>query len=334
MFAYALRRLLILPFILLGVSVVLFFLSHMVSGDPAKILAGEKAPAETVELIRKQFGLDKPLPEQYRLYVANLLRGNMGISLTTRRPVSEDLRLYFPATLELTFVSIVLTVLIGVPLGIVSAARRNSLTDHASRLVTLSGVSMPVFWLGLLLQLFFYRTLDILPIAGRISLSATPPPQVTGLYTIDSLLALDMPVFWMSLRHLVLPAVTLAFSSLAVVSRMTRSNMLEVLSQDYIRTARSKGLTGQTTLYRHALRNAFIPPLTVIGLQTGALLGGAVLVEALFNWPGLGLYTVRAISRLDYPAIMGASLLITVIFILINLLVDLLYGILDPRIRY
>lgn len=334
MFAYALRRLLILPFILLGVSVVLFFLSHMVSGDPAKILAGEKAPAETVELIRKQFGLDKPLPEQYRLYVTNLLRGNMGISLTTRRPVSEDLRLYFPATLELTFVSIVLTVLLGVPLGIVSAARRNSLADHASRLVTLSGVSMPVFWLGLLLQLLFYRTLDVLPIAGRISLSATPPPQITGLYTIDSLLALDMPTFWMSLQHLLLPAVTLAFSSLAVVSRMTRSNMLEVLSQDYIRTARSKGLGAQTTLYRHALRNAFIPTLTVIGLQTGALLSGAFLVEAIFNWPGLGLYTVRAISRLDYPAIMGASLLITVIFILINLVVDLLYGILDPRIRY
>lgn len=334
MLAYALRRLLILPFILLGVSVVLFFLSHMVSGDPAKILAGEKAPAQTVELIRKQFGLDKPLPEQYRLYVTNLLHGNMGISLTTRRPVSEDLRLYFPATLELTFISIVLTILIGVPLGIASAAKRNSLADHVSRLVTLSGVSMPVFWLGLLLQLLFYRTLDILPIAGRISLSATPPPQVTGLYTIDSLLALDLPMFWMSLKHLFLPAVTLAFSSLAVVSRMTRSNMLEVLSQDYIRTARSKGLGAQTTLYRHALRNAFIPTLTVIGLQTGALLSGAFLVEAIFNWPGLGLYTVRAISRLDYPAIMGASLLITVIFILINLLVDLLYGILDPRIRY
>ncbi len=334
MFAYALRRLLILPFILLGVSAVLFFLSHMVSGDPAKILAGEKAPAATVELIRQQFGLDKPLPEQYRLYLVNLLHGNMGISLTTRRPVLEDLRLYFPATLELTALAILLTILIGVPLGIVSAARRNSAVDHASRLITLSGVSLPVFWLGLLLQLLFYRYLNILPIAGRLSLSATPPPQITGLYTIDSLLAGDFATFWMAAGHLILPAVTLAFSSLAVVSRMTRSNMLEVLSQDYIRTARSKGLGAQVVLYQHALRNAFIPTVTVIGLQTGALLSGAFLVEAIFDWPGLGLYTVRAISRLDYPAIMGASLLITVVFILINLLVDVLYGVLDPRIRY
>jgi peptide/nickel transport system permease protein len=334
MLRYAARRILLLPLILLGVSALLFFLTHLIAGDPAKLLAGEKAPAATVEIIRREFGLDKPLPEQYRLYMLNLARGNFGISMVTRRPVGEDLRLYFPATLELTIYAMLLTVVVGVPVGIVSAARKNSAVDHVSRFATLSGVSMPVFWLGLLAQLVFYRWLSILPVAGRLPVAMPPPPTVTGLYTVDSLLAGDLATWWVAVQHLILPAVILAFSSLAVVSRMTRSNMLEILSQDYIRTARGKGLASRAVLYRHALRNAFIPTLTVVGLQTGALLSGAFLVEAIFNWPGLGLYTVRAITRLDYPAILGASLLITVAFILINLLVDILYGVLDPRIRY
>ncbi|RPJ36576.1 MAG: ABC transporter permease, partial [Planctomycetaceae bacterium] len=229
---------------------------------------------------------------------------------------------------------ILLTVLMGVPLGILSATHKNTVLDHVIRFLSLSGVSLPVFWLGLLLQLVMYRYLDLLPIGGRIDVSLTAPTQVTGLFTVDSLLTLDMGAFWQSLTHLALPSFTLAVSSLAVVSRMTRSSMLETLAQDYIRTARAKGLGEQAILYRHALKNAIIPTLTVIGLQAGSLLGGAFLVEAIFNWPGLGLYTVRAITRLDYPAIMGTSLLITLAFILINLLVDLLYSLVDPRIRY
>jgi len=334
MLFYALRRLLVLPLILLGISVVLFFLTHLLPGDPAKMMAGEHAPPETVEIVRREFGLDKPLPEQYCLYIANLLRGNLGTSIHTRRPVLKDLSLYLPATLELTATSILLTILMGVPLGILSATKKDSLLDHLSRFTALSGVSMPIFWLGLLLQLLFYRHFHLLPIGGRLGVDLAPPRQITGLYTMDSLLALDLRAFWGALCHLALPSFTLAFSSLAVVSRITRSNMLEVLSQDYIRTARGKGLAEMVIHYRHALKNAFIPTLTVIGLQAGALLSGAFLVEAIFNWPGLGLYTVRAITLLDYPAIMGTSLLITLAFILINLLVDMLYGLLDPRIRY
>jgi peptide/nickel transport system permease protein len=313
---------------------VLFFLTHLVPGDPAKVMAGEHASPKTVEIIQREFGLDKPLPEQYRLYVLNLLSGNLGISIVTRRPVSQDLGLYFPATLELTIASLFLTLLMGVPLGILSATRKDSILDHLIRFTSLGGVSMPIFWLGLLLQLLLYRYLNLLPIGGRLDVSFSPPTHVTGLYTIDSLLALNFHALWESLKHLALPAFALAFSSLAVVSRMTRSSMLETLSQDYIRTARSKGLAERAILYSHALKNAIIPTLTVIGLQAGALLSGAFLVEAIFNWPGLGLYTVRAITRLDYPAIMGTSLLVTLAFILINLLVDLLYGLVDPRIRY
>lgn len=334
MLIYATRRLLVLPFVLLGISVVLFFLTHLVPGDPAKVMAGEHASPQTVEIIRKEFGLDKPLPEQYRLYVANLLKGNLGISIVTRRPVSKDLGLYFSATLELTICAIILTVVLGLPLGILSATRKDSKLDHLVRLISLSGISMPVFWLGLLLQLLLYRYLGLLPIGGRLSVNTAAPPRITGLYTIDSLLALDFQTFWEAALHLVLPSFTLAFGSLAVVSRVTRSSMLETLAQDYIRTARAKGLAERMVLVRHAVRNSIIPTVTVIGLQAGALLSGAFLVEAVFNWPGLGLYTVRAITRLDYPAVMGTSLLITVTFVLINLLVDLLYGVLDPRIRY
>ena len=334
MLFYMMRRLLVIPFILLGVSVVLFVLTHMMPGDPAKVMAGEHAPQQTVELIRKEFGLDKPLPEQYRIYISNLLHGNLGIATVTRRRVSEDLGLYFPATIELTLVAIILTVLMGVPLGVLSATKKDTALDHLVRFTALSGVSLPIFWLGLILQLVLYGKLGVLPIGGRLDVEFLPPPHVTGFFTVDSLLALNIKAFGQTLTHLALPAFTLAFSSLAVVSRMTRSSMLEILAQDYIRTAQAKGLAQRTILYRHALKNAVIPTLTVIGLQAGALLSGAFLVEAIFNWPGLGLYTMRAITRVDYPAIMGTSLLITLVFIVINLVVDLLYGLIDPRIRF
>ncbi|MFC2023607.1 ABC transporter permease [Chloroflexota bacterium] len=334
MLLYAVRRLLAVPFILLGVSVVLFLLTHIMPGDPAKVMAGEHASPKTVEIIRQEFGLDKPLPEQYRIYITNLLHGNLGISIVTHRRISEDISMYFMATMELTIAAMLLTVVMGVPLGILSATKKDTILDHLLRFISLSGVSLPVFWLALVLQLILYRQLNLLPIGGRLDVMQTPPPMVTGLFTVDSLLALDFRAFGETLRHLALPAFTLAFSSLAVVSRMTRSSMLEILSQDYIRTAQAKGLAAWAILYRHALRNAAIPTLTVIGLQAGVLLSGAFLIEAIFNWPGLGLYTTRAITRLDYPAIMGTSLLITLVFILLNLVVDLLYGLADPRIRY
>jgi peptide/nickel transport system permease protein len=334
MLLYTFRRLLVLPFVLLGVSLVLFFLTHVVPGDPVKVIAGEHASPKTVEIIRREFGLDKPLLEQYGLYMANLVQGNLGISIITQRPVARDLQLYFPATLELTIWSIVLMVLLGLPLGILSATHKDSVVDHIVRFTSLSGVSLPVFWLGLLLQLLLYRNLGILPIGGRLDGQSVAPPQVTGLYTLDALMALDLQTFLASARHLILPAFTLAFGSLAVISRVMRSSMLETLAQDHIRTARAKGLAEGVVIARHAVKNSIIPTVTVVGLQTGALLSGAFLVEAIFNWPGLGLYTVRAITRLDYPAIMGTSLLITLTFILVNLAVDLLYGLLDPRIRY
>lgn len=331
---YIVRRLVLLVVVLVGMSVITFSLTHLVPGNPARLLAGPHASQAEVDALAHKYGLDRPVPEQYVVYVQGLLHGDLGMSLTDRRPVVDDLAQFLPATIELTFVALVLTVALGIPLGIVSAVARGTLLDHLARVLSIGGVSVPIFWLGLILQLVLFRWVGVLPASGRLGPFDIPPPSVTGLYTIDSLLAGRFDTFAAAVAHLVLPAVTLAAGSIAVVTRMMRASIIEALEADYVRTARSKGLLERTVLSRHVLKNALIPTVTVIGLQVGYLLAGNVLAEAVFSWPGIGLYAVNAIGNLDYAAIMGVTLVISVVYVLVNLVVDLVYALLDPRISY
>jgi peptide/nickel transport system permease protein len=331
---YIARRLMLMLLVLFGMSVITFALSRMVPGDPARLLAGPRARQEQVEAVAERYRLRGPIPEQYGVYMSGLLRGDLGLSVTTRRPVTEDLAQFLPATVELTATAFLLTLFIGIPVGIVAAANRGGILDHASRLVSIAGVSLPIFWLGLVLQVLFYKHLGLLPIGGRLGTLDIAPPRVTGLYLVDSALAGDLPLFWASFVHLILPAATLAAGSLAVVTRMMRASILETMGADFVRTARAKGLSDASLLRRHVLRNAFIPTLTVLGLQVGYLLAGNFLVESVFNWPGIGLYAVDAISNLDYAAIMGVTLVVSVVYVVVNLVVDVLYVVLDPRITY
>jgi peptide/nickel transport system permease protein len=315
-------------------SVITFALSRIVPGDPARLLAGPRARQEQVEAVAELYRLRGPILEQYGVYMAGLLRGDLGLSVTTRRPVTEDLAQFLPATIELTATAFLLTILVGVPVGIVSAAKRGGIFDHVSRVVSIAGVSLPVFWLGLVLQVLFYKHLGLLPIGGRLGTLDIAPPRVTGAYLVDSLLVGDLSLAWSSFVHLILPALTLAAGSVAVVTRMMRASILETMGADYVRTARAKGLTETSLLRRHVVRNAFIPTLTVLGLQVGYLLAGNFLVESVFNWPGIGLYAIDAISNLDYAAIMGVTLVVSVVYVAVNLIVDILYVVLDPRITY
>ncbi len=331
---YTLRRLLLIIPVLLGVSLLTFTLSHVVPGDPARLAAGPQATAEMYEQIRREFGLDDPLPVQYWTYLTNLVRGDWGDSILSRRPVSQDLRVYWPATLELVVVAMLFATAIGVLLGVLSAVRADRAIDQASRLVALVGVSMPAFWLALLLQLLFGLRLDWLPISGRLDTMVSAPGHVTGLYLVDSLLVGDWQLFRNALVHILLPAVTLSFPALATITRFTRASLLEVLGNDYVRTARAKGLHERGVVVGHALRNAFIPTLTMIGLSFGWSMGGSVLVETVFDWPGIGLYATKSALTLDFMPIMGIALLYGVVFSLINILVDVTYGLLDPRVSH
>lgn len=334
MAAYALRRLALIPPLLIGVSLLLFVLTHLVPADPAKLIAGEHAGPEQVAAVRHAFGLDRPLPEQYLVYLARLARGDFGVSMLTNGPVLSDLLQYFPATIELAAAAMVLTIVLGIPLGIISAVRSGSAIDLLAQVLSVSGLSFPIFFFGILLQLVFVRSLGWFPLSGRLGIIAVPPPHVTGLYVVDSVLAGNLGDLVGALRHLALPSLTLALTSLAPTVRITRSTMLEALSQDYIRTAWAKGLVPLRVFVHHGLRNALIPVITVLGLYTSGLLGGVFLVELIFDWPGVGLYSVNAITAFDYSAIMGTALLLTVTFVLVNLGVDLLYAVIDPRIRY
>ena len=328
------RRLIFLLLVLFGMSLITFTVSHIVPADPIRIIAGQRATKETIEIYRKQYGMDKPLPLQYLIYMKNLLRGDLGESIISRRKVLDDLKDYFPATVELVGFSMLLALIIGIPLGVRSAGKRGRFTDHSFRVFSILGVSMPIFWLGLVNQLVFYGKLQLLPIDGRLDTFLISPNRVTGLYLIDSLIARDFEVFWDAFKHLILPGATMAFGILAVVTRMTRTSMLECLNQDYIRTARAKGLKNFRVTYIHALKNAAPPILTVVGLQTGFLLAGDFLAETIFNWPGIGRYGVTAITNMDFPAIMGVTLLISLVYVLVNLVVDIFYTVLDARIRY
>src|SRR4051812_38196994 len=332
---YILRRLILIPPLLLGVTLVTFVLSHSVPADPVSAHLGQSAllDPEIVAAFKREWGLDKPLHEQYLAYVGNLFRGNLGRSIVSKRPVEEDLAQYLPNTVVLATAAIVFAVVLGVPLGVISAVKRNHPIDHVVRAVSLIGVSVPVFWLSLVSLFVFYYWLDCLPGPGMLDNRFVAPTSVTGFLPVDALIAGDMDVFWNSLRHLVLPALVLSSFSVGLIARVTRSSMLEILGQDFMRTARAKGLRERIVVSRHALRNALIPTITVIGLAYGNQLGGAVLTETIFSWPGIGRYAYQAASTLDFPAVMGVTMLIAAIFIGVNLIVDILYGVLDPRIR-
>lgn len=333
MAVYALRRLLAVVPTLFGVTLVTFFISVAIPGDPALAIVGPRATEEMLEQVRHDLGLDQPLPVRYLDYLGGLLHGDLGQSLRTRRPILEELAERFPATLELTLAAMGFAVLVGVVLGVV-AATRGGVWDTLARVIAVAGISTPLFWWGLLLILLFYRELAWLPAQGRFNPFFNPPQAITGLYLLDSLLQGNWQAFVISLKHLVLPALTLGYVQLAIITRMTRTSLLEVLQEDYIRTARAKGLRERLVNYKHALKSAAAPMVTIVGLTFGELLGGAVITETIFGWPGMGLYAVEAIVNLDYPAILGFTLVVGFGFALVNLGVDLLYALLDPRIRY
>ena len=332
--SYLLRRLVGFAAVLIGVSIITFGISHLVPADPAIVALGDHATDAQIEAFREKYGLNKPVPEQYWIYVTNLVQGDLGISLRTRRPVASDLHDFFPATFELSLTALILSILIGIPAGVVSATARNRLPDHVVRIVSLIGGSVPIFWLGLILIGFFYGRLGWLPGGARIDKFIPAPPTVTGLFTIDSILAGDYKAFWSSVHHLILPALALGYFSTAIISRMMRSSMLEVLNQQFVLAARAKGLRQGLVVWRHAARNALIPTATTIGVTFGSLLSGAVLTETIFSWPGLGRYATNSAINLDFPAVMGVTLLAALVYTLANLVVDLGYQWLDPRIRH
>ncbi|MGN7456945.1 ABC transporter permease [Paenibacillus pasadenensis] len=333
MLNYAIRRLLMLVPVLLGMTVIVFMIIRAIPGDPAEVILGEKASPQSKEALRQELKLDEPLYVQYGDYLGKLLSGDLGKSIRSKEPIATEIGPYLAATLELTAFAMLFAIVVGVNAGIVSAWRQNSWFDYASMLIALVGVSMPIFWLGLMEQWIFALELKWLPSIGRAN-PRDPIDAVTGLYLIDTLVAGRFDQFGTVLKHLVLPGIALGTIPMAIIARMTRSSMLEVLRSDYIRTAKAKGLSQLGVIYKHALRNAFIPVLTVIGLQFGLLLGGAVLTETIFAWPGIGRYIFDAISARDYPVIQSGILIIAFLFVLINLLVDLLYAAVDPRISY
>ncbi len=327
---YILRRLLLMVVVMLGVSVIVFFVSRVIPADPVGMILGDRATTEQVEAMKQRLGLDKPVPQQFLEYLAGLLRGDFGTSIITNKPVMQDILTFFPATMELALVSILLAIVAGVSLGALSAVHRNRAIDHISRVFSIIGVSMPVFWIGLLLVLFFYYHLGWLPSGGRHSLYVVPQ-HITGLVLLDSLLTRDWSGFRDGLLHLALPACVLGYSATASITRIMRASMLDVLRLDYVRTARAKGIPRYLVVVRHGLRNSLISVVTVIGIRFGELLGGAVLTETIFSWPGLGRYLVKALLVLDYPAVTGGTLIIALIYSLANLVVDISYHVLDPR---
>ncbi len=330
---FLLRRLIGVFAVIIGVSVITFAISHLVPADPVAAALGDHATDAQIAAFRAEYGLDKPVLEQYLIYMSDLLHGNLGISIRSRRPVALDLRDFFPATLELSLAALLVSLLIGIPGGIWSSVMRNRLPDHIVRVFSLIGGSLPIFWLGLIVIGVFYNQLGWLPGGGRIDQFISPPETITGLFVVDSLLTGNLPALQSSLAHLILPAFTLGYYSTAVIARMMRSSMLEVLNQDFMRTARAKGLRERLVIVRHGVRNALIPTLTIVGVTFGSLLSGAVLTETIFSWPGLGRYATASAINLDFPAVMGVTLLAAVVYTLANLAVDIGYHFLDPRIQ-
>jgi dipeptide transport system permease protein len=333
-FTFVLRRAALIIPTFIGVTLLAFALIHLIPGDPVENLSGERGmdPERRARLLH-EFGLDKPLPQQYAEYVGQVLRGDLGTSLTTHEPVLTEFLTLFPATIELALFAMLFSVCLGLPAGIVAALKRNSVADYAVMGVSLTGYSMPIFWWALLLILFFSVHLGWTPVSGRISVQYDVA-AVSGFMLVDTLRAGDWGAFRSALSHLVLPSIALGTIPLAVIARMTRSSMLEVLREDYVRTARAKGLPYWEVVLVHALRNALIPVITVIGLQIGLLLSGAILTETIFSWPGVGNWLIHGVQSRDYPVVQGGILLIATIVISVNLIVDLLYGVVNPRIRH
>jgi peptide/nickel transport system permease protein len=329
-----LRRIAFLLAVIVAVTALTFVLLHGTGTDPAQLLAGPHATPTQILTFRHRFGLDQPLPLQYFYYLKEALHGDFGVSIHSQHAVSADLSRYLPATLELVIVAMLFAVIGGIGLGVLAAVYRDGPTDAVARLIAVSGLAVPVFLLGLVAQYVFYDQLGWLPSTGRLDMGVTPPPTVTGFYLVDSLLAGNLHLLINAAWHLLLPAVVLGFSVLASITRMTRNSLGDVLAQDYIRTARAKGLRRGTVIWRHALRNAILSTLTIIGLQFGALLGSTILVETVFAWPGIGLYLVQSVVAADYAPVLGVTTVIAALYVVINLVVDVSYLVADPRIRF
>jgi peptide/nickel transport system permease protein len=329
-----LKRLLMAIPSLIGVVVVTFLLTRALPGDPAAYFAGPAATPQAIQEIRVKLGLDKPLVVQFGHYVTDLARGNLGTSLTTGQPVASELRSRLPASAELTLLGLIVSIVIAVPLGILAATKPNSLVDHACRVISTAGVSLPVFFTGLILVYVFYYQLGWAPAPlGRLDVFYTEPPHVTGFYLIDSLIARDPETFMAALKQLILPALTLGIFSLAPIARMTRASMLSVLSSDFVRTARASGLSTYTVIITYAFRNAMLPVITTLGMVFSFLLGANVLVEKVFAWPGIGSYAVEALLASDFAPVQGFVLTMAVMYVMLNLGIDVLYGLIDPRVR-
>jgi peptide/nickel transport system permease protein len=330
---YILRRLVLLVPVLFGIMTAVFVLLQLIPGDPAVALAGDKGSVEQVERIRREFGLDRPLPVQYAYFLKAAFTLDFGDSLRTHQPVAGELRQFFGATLELSIAALLIALAVGIPVGVVAATHRNGPLDYGTMLLALVGISTPVFWAGIVLIYLLSFKLGLFPIGGILGTNVELE-HITYGYVLDSVLTGNWAALRSSLHHLLLPAIVLSTIPMAIVARMTRSSMLEVLGQDYLRTARAKGVAERLVVLRHALKNALIPVVTVIGLQFGGLISGAFLTETVFGRPGVGRYVVTAIGARDYPAIQGTVLVVAIIFVLINLAVDVVYAFLDPRIHY
>ncbi|MFM8594265.1 MAG: ABC transporter permease [Chloroflexota bacterium] len=333
--AYAGRRLFQSVIVLFIVSLATFTMVMAVPGDPVTTLLGERASnnPEIRAAAEKKYGLDQPAPVQYLRWMGNLLRGDLGDSISSRRPVLTDLKQYIPGTIELALAALLFGLVVGLPLGVVAAINRDRWPDHVARFIALIGTSVPVFWLGLLLLYFFFYKLQWLPGPGRLDTGMKAPERITGMITVDAALRGQWDVFQSSVTHLILPAIVLGSFALGVISRMLRSSLVAALSDDYVRTARSKGVDERHVVMTHAMRNALIPTVTILGLTFASLLAGAVLTETIFSWPGIGRYSVQAALKLDYPALLGVVLFVAAAYVVVNFIVDIIYGLLDPRIR-
>ena len=331
MLAHIIRRVLLLFPTLLGISIIIFLMMHITPGDPAELLLGERATEPALVALREHLGLNKPLYVQYGMFLKRLMKGDLGETIWTRQKVWTEVKQRFPATIELSIAAMLISSLLGVILGIISATKQYSLFDYLSMLGALVGVSMPIFWLGLILMLLFSLNLGWFPMSGRLSVSIELS-KITNFYILDALLTKNWAALKDALWHLTLPAITLSTIPMAIVARMTRSSMLEVLRQDYIKTAKAKGLPPLMVIMKHAFRNALIPVITVIGLMFGILMAGAILTETIFAWPGVGKWLYDAVLQRDYMDIQGGTLIVAAIFVLINLVVDILYAVINPKI--
>jgi peptide/nickel transport system permease protein len=332
-FKYIIKRLLLLIPVVIGVSIIVFVVMRVFSPDPAPVVLGEHATQEMITAWRRANGLNDPIYVQYFHFLIGIFTGSLGNSYYSKAPVLREIMARFPVTIELAICALVFGAVFGILIGAISAVKKNTLADNVGMITALIGVSMPIFWLGILLIILFSGTLHLLPSNGRID-TLLQPPSITGFYLIDTLVTGNFAGFQSAVVHLILPSVALGLYSMAIIARMTRSSMLDTLNQDYIRTARAKGIVEGRVMVKHALRNALIPVVTVIGLQLGSLLGGAVLTETVFSWPGIGAYTVACILKSDFPVVQGVVMLVAITFVLINLIVDIIYGFLDPRIKY